>query len=251
MKDNKYELGIVSVSFRRHEPREILEAMRNAGLTCIEWGSDVHAPYNDVEKLQSLVKLQDEYGITCSSYGTYFYLGRDSVAELSGYINAAKILGTNILRLWCGNKCAQVMSEPEKAAFLNECREAAAIAEKNGAILCMECHPHSFTKRVEDALMLMREINSPSFRMYWQPSNLDPKEQNLAYAEAIAPFTYHIHASLMRGDQRVSLHEGIDEWKEYLSKFSTPRTLLLEFMPDHQITTLPREADALKIIADQ
>ena len=44
MKENQYSLGLVSVSFRKNTPKEILEAVKEAGLSCIEWGSDAHAP---------------------------------------------------------------------------------------------------------------------------------------------------------------------------------------------------------------
>ena len=71
-----YTLGLVSVSFRRHTPREILEAVRAAGLACIEWGSDVHAPCTDETALRRIAAMQAEYGIVCSSYGTYFRLGQ-------------------------------------------------------------------------------------------------------------------------------------------------------------------------------
>ena len=58
MKENKYNLGLVSVSFRRHSPKEILEAVRASGLSCIEWGSDVHAPCRDIARLREIVALQ-------------------------------------------------------------------------------------------------------------------------------------------------------------------------------------------------
>ena len=35
-----YNLGLVSVSFRKHTPEEILSSVRDAGLTYIEWGSE-------------------------------------------------------------------------------------------------------------------------------------------------------------------------------------------------------------------
>ena len=62
MKENKYILGLVSISFRQHSPIEILEATRKAGLSCIEWGSDVHAPCHDTARLKELAQLQKEYG---------------------------------------------------------------------------------------------------------------------------------------------------------------------------------------------
>ena len=92
-----YRSGLVSISFRGHSPAEILEAAARAGLSCIEWGSDVHAPCGDVENLEKIVKLQEKYGISCCSYGTYFRLGVTPIAELPAYIQAAKTLGTNIL----------------------------------------------------------------------------------------------------------------------------------------------------------
>ena len=51
-----YNTGLVSISFRGHTPEEILTAMAQAGLGCIEWGSDVHAPCGDVENIEKIVK---------------------------------------------------------------------------------------------------------------------------------------------------------------------------------------------------
>ena len=74
---NDYKCGLVSVSFRKYTPQQIVSAVKSCGLQCIEWGSDIHAPRNDIEKLNEIVKLQNKYGIYCSSYGTYFHLGQD------------------------------------------------------------------------------------------------------------------------------------------------------------------------------
>ena len=51
------KLGLVSISFRKNTVEEIFEAVKGAGLSCIEWGSDVHAPYNDSQKLQKSIYL--------------------------------------------------------------------------------------------------------------------------------------------------------------------------------------------------
>ena len=99
-----YQNGLVSVTFRKLSPEEILQAMTACGLKYIEWGSDVHAPCTDDACLSEIVELQKKYGVTCCSYGTYFKLGVTPMEELEGYILAAKRLGTDILRLWCGSK---------------------------------------------------------------------------------------------------------------------------------------------------
>ena len=248
MKKNNYRLGLVSVSFRKHTPKEILEAMKASGLSCIEWGSDVHAPCKDEQGLLQIVKLQKEYGITCSSYGTYFRFLETPMEELEDYIAAAKTLGTDILRLWCGTKSGAQMTETERMTLLAQCKEAARIAQAEGVTLCMECHRNTFTERIEDALWLMEEVDSPHVRMYWQPFQWQSVEKNVTYAERIAPYSLHLHVFQWKGTERFSLQEGIDEWRAYLSCFETPRTLLLEFMPDDRIESLGHEVESLNTI---
>lgn len=241
-----FKLGLVSVSFRKNSPEEILEAMQKTGLSYIEWGSDVHCP---PEKAAEIAALQKEYGIACCSYGTYFRIGFTPIEELPGYIKAAKTLGTDILRLWAGTEreFADYTAE-EKQAFFEECRKCAEMAEKEGVILCLECHKGTFTDCKEGALELMQAVNSKHFKMYWQPHQNKPVEENLAYAALLAPYTYHLHVFNWKEKEKMPLEEAIPLWKQYLSCFEGEHYLLLEFMPDGLIETLPREAEALRRI---
>lgn len=249
MEHNGYRLGLVSVSFRKHTVKEILEAMQATGLSFVEWGSDVHAPCDDIGKLREIAALQKEYGIKCVSYGTYFRLGETPMEELERYIEAAKLLDTDILRLWCGRKSGADMTAEEKADMLCLCRQAAAIAEQHGVTLCLECHQMTLTENPDDALWLMQAVNSPHFRMYWQPFQWQTPEENCINAAKIAPFAEHIHVFYRRENQKMPLKEAIGEWQAYLEKFSVPRALLLEFMPKGSIEELAAEAAALRMIA--
>ena len=248
MKSN-YQLGLVSVSFRDRTPKEIAKAAKDAGLVCVEWGSDVHAPCRDHERLCEIAELQQRYGLACSSYGTYFRLGETPMEELDDYITAAKQLGTDILRLWCGTKSRADMTDAECDALLSACRQAAARAEERGVVLCMECHKKTFTENPDDAVRLMQAVDSQCFQMYWQPFQWQSAEQNLENAKRIAPYAKHIHVFHWKGSDKLPLAEAIDEWQSYLSVFSTPRTLLLEFMPNGRVEELLGEATALKTIA--
>ena len=239
--EKKTTLGLVSISFRKHSPKEILEAMKQAGLSYVEWGSDVHAPYDDTARLDELVALQREYGITCSSYGTYFKFGKHPVEELEGYILAAKRLGTDVLRLWCGTKSGADMTEEERASLLADCRRAAALAEEHGVTLCLECHRKTFTERLSDALFLMEQVGSERFRMYWQPFQWQTPEENEAYARAISPYVRHVHVFQWKGEDSLSLWEGIEEWRRYLACLPGCDALLLEFMPNHLLAELCTE----------
>ena len=243
----KYKFGLVSVSFRKHTSEEILSAMKSAGLSCIEWGSDVHCP---PEKAKEIAGLQAQYGIECCSYGTYFRLGVTPMDELPGYIAAAKALGTDILRLWCGNKDSGEYTETEKAVLFANCKAAAEIAEKSGVTLCMECHLGTYTNTKESALELMQAVDSKHFRMYWQPNQYVSEEENLAYAKLLAPYSEHLHVFNWKMDEKFPLGGAKKIWKAYLSCFEKNKTLLLEFMPDGKLETLAVEAAALKEIAE-
>lgn len=248
MKSINHRTGLVSVSFRGHSPREILCAMRDAGLTNIEWGSDVHAPCHDGARLDELARLMREFGVECCSYGTYFRLGQTPVGELEPYILAAKRLGTHILRVWCGTKSGADMTEDEVSSLFDACRAAADMAEAHGVILCTECHRDTFTERAEDALCLMQAVNSPHFRTYWQPFQWCTAAQNEQYLRTLLPYVTHLHVFQWKESARYPLSDGLGEWQSYLSLLQNSHTLLLEFMPDDRLSSLDAEADALRAI---
>lgn len=243
-----FRIGLVSVSFRSLDPSRVLELCRSCGLGAIEWGSDIHAPCDDTDKLSSIAELQLENGIACSSYGTYFRLGSDDTEALHSYINAAKLLRTDTLRLWCGTKNYTETDRSEREHILREAKRAASIAEEYGVTLCMECHSKTFTDRLDGALELMETVASPNFRMYWQPDQFRPLEENLKYAEGIAKYTRTIHVFNWHGKEKRPLAEAIEAWRQYLSRFDGSQTLLLEFMPDGRPEALPEEANALRRI---
>ena len=140
------------------------------------------------------------------------------------------------------------MTEEEHVSFIECARLAAAIAESEGVTLCMECHNNTFTNRLEGALRLMEEVDSPAFRMYWQPNQFRDDETNFEYAEKIAKYTVNVHVFNWKGSDKYPLADATDLWRKYLSYFSGSEALLLEFMPDGKPETLPTEADALRNI---
>ena len=111
--------------------------------------------------------------------------------------------------------------------------------------LCMECHNNTFTNCLEGALVLMNEVNSPAFRMYWQPNQFRTDEVNFEYARQIAPYTKHIHVFQWREKDKFPLADGVTLWEKYLSYFDGSQSLLLEFMPDNKPESLKTEAETL------
>lgn len=243
-----FDLGLVSVSFRSLEPKQIAELCRECGLSYIEWGSDVHAPCADSARINEIIELQTDCGIKCSSYGTYFRIGVNESSELYGYIEVAKKLSTDILRLWCGDKNYTEMTTDEREYIIAESKKAAKIAEECGVTLCMECHNKTFTNCLDGAIELMQAVDSPCFRMYWQPNQFRTLDENLEYAEKIAKYVKVIHVFNWEGKNKYPLCDAIDIWRKYLSFFDGSQKLLIEFMPDGKPESLAAETAALKEI---
>ena len=243
-----FKPGLVSVSFRNLSCEEILTLMKQTELHYVEWGSDVHAKPDDVDTLKAIASMQKDFDIKCSSYGTYFRIGVNKTEEIYDYINAAKILGTDILRLWCSDKSASLFSDEETNALFDECKKLAEIAQKENVILCMECHNNTFTDNAESALSLMKNVNSPNFRMYYQPNQYKTEDENIFYAKTIAPYTVNIHVFNWKDKDKFPLKDAVDIWRKYLAFFDDDKKLLLEFMPDGKPETLKTESDALKEI---
>lgn len=246
-----FELGLVSISFREHTPREILTEMSETPLTCIEWGSDVHAPCTDLGKIKEIILMQQDSGISCSSYGTYFRVGVHKPEDVVQYIEPAKLLGTSTIRLWCGNRHPADYSTVERNKVYDDCRRLAEIAKENDVTFCMECHDWTLTETKESSLALMEAVNHPNFRMYWQPNQWVSEEENIAFAKLMSPYTKNIHVFNWKGRDKYPLGEAKSIWKTYLAHFTGDHALLLEHMYDERLETLSGEADALKRIWEE
>lgn len=240
-----FNTGLVSISFRSLPAERIIALAHECGLSAIEWGSDVHAPFCNPERLKVIKAEMDRFGLYTSSYGTYFRIGENSTNELYDYISAASILGTKTLRLWCGRKNYGDMSEPERRIIIEESKAAARIAESSGVRFCLECHNKTFTNCLDGALDVMKSVSSEAFRMYWQPSHLTDEQTNLEYAKAIASYTVNIHVFNHTENEKHPLSAGIHKWQKYLSFFDGSQHLLLEFMPDNSPDSLRDEAKTL------
>ncbi len=242
--------GLVSVSFRGHSPEEIAAAASAAGLRAIEWGSDIHVPCTDIAKLREAANICTRYGLIACSYGTYYTIGENSLEEIYPYIDAAKILGTKILRLWCGSKGSEAYTREEREQLFADCRILAEIAEKAGIVLGMEYHPNTFTDSALSAMELMKTVDSPAFRMYWQVNHYRSVAENLEELRQLAPYVTVVHVYNRERNSQFSLEKAINTWKSYKALLSGDHPMLLEFIPDNLLSNLPFEASALLQIVE-
>ncbi len=250
--NNDSKFGVCSVSFRPLSAGDVLSAARDAGLSCIEWGGDVHAPPSlGLDALRALGRATRDAGLAVASYGSYYRLGVSDHAELPGVLAAAKALGAPIVRVWAGGRGSAETSREEREAVHAAAREAVALAAREGLCISLECHQGTLTDDPEAALSLLAECPGESFGTHWQPNQFHDEAWNLAYASAVTVRVKAVHVfnwSLSSEGKivRHPLADGAEPWRRYLALLPAAAPRFLEFVPGDDPAVLGREASALR-----
>ena len=242
-----FKKGVVSVSFRDKTPEEIVESAAESGLQCIEWGSDVHVPFNNLENAREVFEKTAQKGLFVSSYGTYFGIDRDGLSELNCYMETAKALHTNKMRIWPpGKPSKKIIADGEWKSYVKKTSRLAQVAEKNGIVLMLECHPFTLTDDYNAALEFFEAVNQPNLRLCWQPNQYKSVDYILKSIKKLKRYIENVHVFNWDKTQRYPLEDGIETWKSYLKEIEeTSHCLLLEFMHDDKFSSLPQTAAAL------
>ena len=66
------QAGLVSVTFRSLTWRQTLELARQAGLTAIEWGGDIHVPHGALTHARQVGAATCQAGLRVAAYGSYY-----------------------------------------------------------------------------------------------------------------------------------------------------------------------------------
>lgn len=238
--------GLVSVTYRQLTPAEVIDACAGAGLSSVEWGSDIHVRETDPENARAVGEATRRAGLYVSSYGTYCRMGQGT--DFTPYLDAAEALGAPILRLWAGVKGSAATSDEERAACVRDAQTYADMAAERGLKIAFEYHPNTLTDDSDSALRLMQEINRPNARLYWQPDFKKTRDELFRGLALALPYieVLHVFTWLPSGEKR-PLAEGHDFWTEVFRRIPglSDKKLLLEFVPGNDPAVLPREAQTL------
>ena len=136
-------LGLVSVTYRKLTPAEIIPLVRDAGLSCIEWGSDIHVPQTDIENARRVGEMTREAGLTVSSYGSYYRLGAGQ--DFAPYLAAAVALGAPVIRIWAGTSGTANTTIATLRARVAEAKTVCRMAAEQGITVAFEYHHGTLT----------------------------------------------------------------------------------------------------------
>jgi len=163
--------GLVSITFRKLAPEEVIALCVKVGVQCIEWGGDVHVPPGDAARAREVGRLTREAGLEVAAYGSYYRLGTNPPGTFEAVMTSAAALGAPTIRVWAGNKGARETEVDERCEIIADALRVADIAARQGITICLEYHANTLTDERESARALLGELAHPNIEFLWQPTN--------------------------------------------------------------------------------
>lgn len=239
--------GLCSVTLRHLPPSAVLTVAAEAGLACVEWGADVHAPAEPLPALEALGRSTRASGLEVASYGTYWRATDDHPTPL---LDAAEALGCRRLRIWAGTSGSAEADRDERRRVVAAVRRLADEAAVRGQELAFEHHDGTLADTVGSTLDLLDEVDRPNVGTYWQPRVGERTGTALEGLLALLPHLRGVHVfSWWPGAERLPLVDRADLWTavvDVLEAAGQDLDLLLEFLPGDDEGRLAGEAAQLR-----
>ena len=239
--------GLVSVTFRKLQPEEIIRLAAESALDAIEWGGDIHVPCGDTDTARRVGEMTRRAGLSVACYGSYLRLtdGEDPLPA----VRTAQALGAPLLRVWAGKKGSAEASEQDRAQSVRNARVCADAARACGIDVAFEYHGGTLTDSSASCLKLLREADRANLFTLWQPPVGMSTEDCVRGIRAAAPFIRNIHVFSWREHERLPLREGREKWAACLREIRAlpgERCLLLEFVAGDDPACFSADARTLK-----
>ena len=244
-----FKTGLVSVSFRKLSPEEIIREARGAGLAGIEWGGDVHVPAGDVKTAKLVGEMTRDAGLEVFAYGSYYRPGENSVEEFLPVLECAKALGAPSIRVWAGAKWSWRADEAYVQKVISDTQAICELAEKENIGVAYEYHIGTLTDNRFSATEVFREIGRTNIALYWQPNFCLSTEDNLLALQMVRPMLRDIHVFFWDClGERKPLEEGEPLWNRFLQILrDDPKEhrLMLEFFRKNSVEQFRNDAKIL------
>ncbi len=247
--------GLVSITFRRLPPREIVRLVSEAGLACIEWGGDIHVPHGNLNAANEVRGMSEDSGIAVASYGSYYRAGlsEDAGLPFSSVLETALALNAPGIRVWAGNKNWEDADSSFKKNVIDDLLRIGCMASSSKISISLEYHGATLTSSNESALSLAKELAGSNVFFYWQP----PVGKDFAYCAdglvKLLDLVSHVHvfhwAAEGGGIARMPLAKGGREWSKYfeiLSSSGGNHSAMLEHVRDDSPEQFLEDAAILK-----
>ena len=272
-----YTPGLLSVTFRRRAPSEIIKLARDVHLAAIGWSGDVHVPHGDLKTAQEVGRTSRRAGLRVVSYDSYYRFddvglstrGRGAgpagpIPPFEAVLATARVLEAPAVRIWAGTLGSDVCSREDRKRIVAHTRAIADQAAEHNIAVVFEYHDGTLTDTPESAVRLMKEVHHPNVGVLWQPRHTRSVEENVRALRMVRPWLRGLHLfhwgdggyadrrPLRDGSAAVSayLREGeADRGREAVDP-APSRPALLEFVRDDDPRAFQEDVATLRELTD-
>ena len=250
MSQSVFNPGIVSVTFRSLDIKNVVSLSQKAGISVIEWGGDIHVPHGSIAVAETAAALCRDAGIACRCYGSYYCLP-ESGEGFSDVLDTAGALGCRLIRVWAGIYASADADDSYRKSLARRLRADAEVATKYGVGITLEYHGRTLTDNGERALRLLDDAGADNVYLHWQPNQFESFEYNIAALRRVAHLVDSVHVFAWRGHDKFPLSDMSREWSAYLDILACEGReidLMLEFLPVECEADLIRDAATLRAL---
>ena len=203
--------GIVSFTFKNFSIDEILEVTAACGLKAVEWSENHHIECGNTKQAAATARKTRELGLEVAAYSSYYRLGKGM--DIRPSLENGLAMEAPIVRIWAGSQPSADLSEGEREALTEELRTAVGYAREAGIPLGLEWHKNTLTDENASGLRLIKDIDSPYLRTFWQQTKALSIDERAEGLRDIMPYLENLHVYWWDESGRRPLREGRDIWK--------------------------------------
>lgn len=241
--------GICSVTLRQYGIGEVVDAVAEAGLAGIEWGTDVHI--RDEASADEAREATAASGLEVLSLGSYYRVG--SFADFAALADLAVRVGAPRIRVWAGEQGSADAGADVWDAVVQDARRIAGLAADRALEIAFEYHGGTLTDTPDTTLQLVKQVDRGNVRTYWQPAVGLSDQAALASLHAVLPYVSGVHCfSWWPEQERLPLSGRKQLWQsvaDILREEGRPLDMMLEFVSGDLPANVSRDAEFLNHIA--
>jgi sugar phosphate isomerase/epimerase len=246
--------GLVSVTFRKLSPEEVIQLVSKSPLRGIEWGGDIHVPHGDLEKARKVSIMTEAMGLEVCSYGSYYRVAESETEGLSfqSVLDSALELKAPVIRVWAGKLGSAAADESYWKRVIDDSARITEMAAAAGVEVAYEFHAKTLTDTARSTRRLLDSVPHRALSTYWQPPLGVSHSERLQGLREIRDRLSHIHAYHWESEAgkltRRPLSQGRAEWSDYLGvigEAGDSRYVLIEFVEDDEPQNFLRDAATL------
>jgi len=220
--------GLCTITCKDKSIFQTIDIAKQIGAEGIEiWAKPPHIQYplnkNELLKIKDYALLKK---IEICALGSYFNAGCDvyineTKITFDQMIQGAELLGTNLIRIWAGEKNYEDYSEEEIDNIIENINHTAKTAQKSSITIVIERHSKTITNQWDNIKDIFNRIKSDNVFLNYQiprpASKQDYELKSIADYSSLLSISRHAHLqnySVNDINKRTFLDSGIIDYSQ-------------------------------------